>query len=90
MKKVQHVEKIVTTPRPNVMPAPQSRVVNTNTVLSPVVVHSWKEEWQSSLEFEQHKKLLTDNHMINIRIRKDGEWYEIDADWLKTLVRQEF
>jgi len=53
-------------------------------------IHTWKEEWQSCLGFERHKKLLADNHMINIRIRKDGEWHEIDADWLKTLVRQEF
>lgn len=51
---------------------------------------TWKEEWQSCLGFERQKKLLTDNHMINIRIRKDGEWHEIEADWLKTLVRQEF
>ena len=51
---------------------------------------TWKEEWQSCLCFERHKKLLTDNHMVTIRIRKDGEWHEIDADWLKTLVRQEF
>ena len=53
-------------------------------------IRTWKEEWQSCLGFERHKKLLADNHMINIRIRKDGEWHEIDADWLKTLVRQEF
>ena len=64
-----------------------------NSVLGAVsnsAKRTWKEEWQSCLGFERHKKLLADNHMINIRIRKDGEWHEIDADWLKTLVRQEF
>ena len=59
-------------------------------VVSNSTKRTWKEEWQSCLGFERHKKLLTDNHMVNIRIRKDGEWHEIDADWLKTLVRQEF
>ena len=59
-------------------------------VVSNSAKRTWKEEWKSCLGFERHKKLLTDNHMINIRIRKDGEWHEIDADWLKTLVRQEF
>ena len=51
---------------------------------------TWKDEWQVCSGFEHHKKLLTDNHMINIRIRKDGKWHEIEADWLKRLVRQEF
>ena len=52
--------------------------------------HTWKDEWRVCSGFEHHKKLLTDNHMINIRIRKDGKWHEIEADWLKRLVRQEF
>ena len=51
---------------------------------------TWKEDWQSCIGFERHKSLLQDNHMINIRVRKDGQWHEIDADWLKALVRQEF
>ena len=52
--------------------------------------HTWKDEWRVCSGFEHHKKLLTDNHMINIKIRKDGMWHEIEADWLKRLVRQEF
>jgi hypothetical protein len=51
---------------------------------------SWKEVWGSCLSFEEAKEILRDNHMINIRIRKDGEWHEFDADWMKTLVQQEF
>lgn len=51
---------------------------------------TWKDEWRVCSGFEHHKKLLTDNHMINIKIRKDGKWHEIEADWLKRLVRQEF
>lgn len=53
-------------------------------------VKTWKDEFKSYLGFQRHINLLKDNHMINVRIRKDGEWHKIDADWLKSMVRQEF
>lgn len=61
-----------------------------NNVPSVRPLRTWKQEWESTLSFEHAKELLRDNHMINIRIRKDGEWHEIDADWMKALVRQEY
>lgn len=51
---------------------------------------NWKDVFRKCMSFEKQVSDLRNPHMINIRIRINGEWKEYDADWIKDMINQEF
>jgi hypothetical protein len=54
------------------------------------VVPQWKKAFESTIGFERNRELLRDNHMINVSVRKDGQWHELEADWMKHLIQENY
>ena len=53
-------------------------------------MQKWKKQLMACLSWKEQVKDLMSPHMVNLRIRINGEWKEYDADWIADLVREEF
>lgn len=51
---------------------------------------NWEDEFRSYRKFDEQVRDIEASHMINLRVRINGEWKEYQADWLKSLVNQVF